>query len=125
MKRRRACLGRSNQLVHQITQVPLVLRLVLKALAAHAHNVLLRIVARARELLELKLLLLRQAGDVGRAELHDDLPVTGVPLAHVRGVPEAQDLFPGGRLELLGQFCVSSASLSIHQRNLSIKRGTY
>jgi hypothetical protein len=100
----RAYLCGLDHLVHHVSQVPLVLGLVLEPLTAHLDDVLLRVVPGPGELLELQLLGLAEAGQVPGAELHHDLPVGGVDLAHVCCVSEPEDLVFGGRLERLGKF---------------------
>lgn len=97
-------LSRRNQFVHEVTQVPLVLCLMLKPLAAHFHDILLRVIPGPGEFLELQLLGLGKTRNVLWTKLDHHFPVGRMELAHVCCVSEPQNLLFGGWLEGLGQF---------------------
>ena len=82
-------LGLGHEPVHQIAQVPLVLRLVVKHLTRHLDNLLRGVVAGARKLDQLVALNDREPQIHGR-KLDHNLGLGRVLLAHVGGVAEAQ-----------------------------------
>lgn len=97
-------LCRLNKPISLITQIPLVLRLVIKVLAAHLDFILLGVVPRTRELLQLELLGGCKA-EIGRTEGDDDFAFSRVRFAHVGSVAEAENFVFLGWLKRLCQLC--------------------
>lgn len=93
-----------DQLVHEVAKVSLVLCLVVELLAAHLGNVGLWVPSGAQELLEL-CLLCRVEAEIFRGELHHDLALCRVVLAHICGVSETEALLRLRGLKRPCQFC--------------------
>lgn len=95
LKRVRPILRLLDQRIHQVAQIPFILRRRLKHLRAHLHNVVLGVIPRPDQFHELDPLRLRQVAQIPRAEFEDDFLGAGVRFAHVGRVAEAEGVVEG------------------------------